>query len=56
MPFIVGAMQDDGISLSTAMAGCIAVTGALIVVLIWLGPETRGASLESRESVVAGRT
>ena len=53
MPFIVGAMQDDGVALSSAMAGCIAITGALILVLIWMGPETRGASLESRESVVA---
>jgi MFS transporter, SHS family, lactate transporter len=53
MPFIVGAMQDNGVALSSAMAGCIVITGALIVVLIWMGPETRGASLESRESVVA---
>jgi len=55
MPLIVGAMQDDGIALTSAMAGCIAITGVLIVVLIWMGPETRGASLESRESVVASR-
>ena len=53
MPFFVGRMQDDGISLTSAMAGCIVVTGALIVVLMWLGPETRGASLESRESLAA---
>jgi SHS family lactate transporter-like MFS transporter len=55
MPFVVGAMQDRGIALRAAMAGCIAITGALIVVLIWLGPETRGRELESRESVVASR-
>ena len=55
MPFAVGAMQDAGIALGTAMAGCIVVTGVLIVMLIWMGPETRGASLESRESVVASR-
>jgi SHS family lactate transporter-like MFS transporter len=56
MPLAVGAMQDAGIALGTAMAGCIVVTGAFIVMLIWMGPETRGASLESREPVVASRT
>jgi SHS family lactate transporter-like MFS transporter len=53
MPLTVGAMQDSGIALASAMAGCIAITGVLIVVLIWLGPGTRGASLESRESLAA---
>jgi SHS family lactate transporter-like MFS transporter len=55
MPFVVGAMQDNGFALRNAMAGCIAVTGALLVLLVWLGPETRGTALESRESVVASR-
>src|SRR5262249_11772940 len=41
-PFIVGAMQDSGYALSTAMATCIAGSGALVIVLLWLGPETRG--------------
>ena len=45
MPFIIGALEDRGVTLATAMAGGIAVTGVLSVVLLWLGPETRGKSL-----------
>lgn len=45
MPFIIGALQDRGMTLATAMAGSIAVTGVLSVLLLWLGPETRGRSL-----------
>jgi SHS family lactate transporter-like MFS transporter len=45
MPFLVGAMQDRGVDLASAMAGCIAVTGTLVVMLLWLGPETRGREL-----------
>jgi len=41
-PFIVGMMQDRGYALSTAMAACIAGSGALVIVMLWLGPETRG--------------
>jgi len=41
-PFIVGMMQDRGFALSTAMAACIAGSGALVIVMLWLGPETRG--------------
>jgi SHS family lactate transporter-like MFS transporter len=45
MPFIIGALKDRGITLATAMAGGIAVTGVISVVLLWMGPETRGKSL-----------
>jgi SHS family lactate transporter-like MFS transporter len=45
MPFIVGAMQDRGIPLANAMAICIAITGTLVVIAIWIGPETRGKPL-----------
>src|SRR5262245_3931173 len=41
-PFIVGMMQDRGYALSTAMAACIAGSGALVILMRWLGPETRG--------------
>jgi hypothetical protein len=53
MPFIVGAMQDRGIALADAMAYCIAVTGALVVFFIWIGPETRGRVLTEDEDTVA---
>jgi MFS transporter, SHS family, lactate transporter len=41
-PFIVGLMQDRGYALPTAMAACIAGSGALVILMLWLGPETRG--------------
>jgi SHS family lactate transporter-like MFS transporter len=41
-PFIVGLMQDRGYALATAMAACIAGSGALVILMLWLGPETRG--------------
>jgi SHS family lactate transporter-like MFS transporter len=41
-PTLVGLLQDRGLPLPTAMAACIAASGTLIIVLIWLGPETRG--------------
>jgi SHS family lactate transporter-like MFS transporter len=41
-PTIVGMMQDRGYALSSAMGACIAGSGALVILLIWLGPETRG--------------
>jgi SHS family lactate transporter-like MFS transporter len=43
-PAFVGALQDRGVALPGAMAGCIAVSGVLVAVMIWLGPETRGRS------------
>jgi MFS transporter, SHS family, lactate transporter len=43
-PAFVGALQDRGVSLSGAMAGCILVSGLLVAGMIWLGPETRGRS------------
>lgn len=45
MPYIVGTLQDRGIALANAMAVCIAITGSLVIVLLWLGPETRGRTL-----------
>ncbi len=45
MPFIIGALEDRGVTLQSAMAGSIAVTGVLSVFLLWLGPETRGKTL-----------
>lgn len=44
-PFLIGALQDRGLSLPTAMFGCIAVAGALVVGMLWVGPETRGTVL-----------
>jgi SHS family lactate transporter-like MFS transporter len=45
MPLLVGALQDRQIPLARAMSLSIATTGVLLVVLVWLGPETRGRRL-----------
>ena len=42
MSVLIGAMQDRGAALPNAMAIAIAASLILCVVLIWLGPETRG--------------
>lgn len=41
-PAFIGRLQDNGMPLANAMAWCIAVAGVVVIVLIWLGPETRG--------------
>jgi MFS transporter, SHS family, lactate transporter len=41
-PTLVGRLQDLGFSLPLAMSACIAASGTLVMILIWLGPETRG--------------
>jgi SHS family lactate transporter-like MFS transporter len=44
-PYLVGALVDDGVALARAMAWCITLSGAAVIVVIWLGPETRGKTL-----------
>jgi MFS family permease len=44
-PTVIGALQDRGTSLPGAMLSCILAGGAFIIVLLWLGPETRGREL-----------
>ncbi len=41
-PTLVGTLQDRGLALSDAMAICIVGSAVVLVVLIALGPETRG--------------
>ena len=41
-PTLIGALQDRGMRLPSAMAGCILISGVLLAGLIWLGPETLG--------------
>ncbi len=45
MPFLVGFLQDRGIGLASAMGTCIALTGSMLALFVWLGPETRGKQL-----------
>ena len=44
-PYLIGALQDGGTDLRTAMMWCILAGGAGIVTLLWLGPETKGRAL-----------
>ena len=46
-PYMVGALQDRGVPLTTAMATCIVLSGLLVILFVWLGPETRGRPLRS---------
>ncbi len=48
-PTIVGMMQDRGYALSTAMAACIAGSGAIVILMLWLGPETRGKQFHAAD-------
>ena len=45
-PFLIGALKDSGLPLANAMLACIAVAGVLVLVMLWLGPETRGQRLD----------
>src|SRR5207245_9342600 len=37
-PTMVGLLQDRGLALQSAMAACIAASGALVILILWLGP------------------
>jgi SHS family lactate transporter-like MFS transporter len=45
-PTLIGSLRDSGLSLASAMLGCIVVAGVLVLLMLWLGPETRGQRLE----------
>jgi SHS family lactate transporter-like MFS transporter len=44
-PYLIGALQDSGTDLRTAMFWCILGGTVIVVTLLWLGPETRGRQL-----------
>jgi SHS family lactate transporter-like MFS transporter len=46
-PTLIGSLRDSGFTLASAMLGCIAVAGVLVLVMLWLGPETRGQRLDT---------
>lgn len=46
-PTLVGMLQDRGLALPSAMSVCIAGSGIVLIVLIWLGPETRGTEFHA---------
>jgi SHS family lactate transporter-like MFS transporter len=46
-PYLIGGLQDGGMALPRAMMSCILVAGVLVLMMIWIGPETRGTHLEA---------
>jgi len=46
-PSVIGSLRDGGMALPTAMAVSIAASGAAMIALTWMGPETRGWNLET---------
>ena len=44
--FGIGALVDDGLPLGRAMALSIIVSGLIVAILMWSGPETRGRKLK----------
>ena len=52
-PFVLGDLQDGGMTIGGAMALCIAASGLLVASMIWMGPETRGrqfTAIDAEES------
>jgi hypothetical protein len=50
-PTLVGNLQDRGLALPTAMGLCIAGSGLALMLLVWIGPETRGKVFHATEGV-----
>ena len=48
-PTIIGVLQDGGMPLATAMTWCIGISGVLVLVLLALGPETRGRTFSGTD-------
>jgi SHS family lactate transporter-like MFS transporter len=46
-PTIIGRLQDRGVELPYAMASCIGGSAAILIVLLWMGPETRGTEFKA---------
>ena len=46
-PTLIGMMQDRGVALPYAMAWCIGGSASVLIVLLWLGPETRGTQFHA---------
>jgi len=47
-PTVLGSLQDRGVALADTMMLGIGLSGLLIILMIWLGPETRGRTLEGK--------
>jgi SHS family lactate transporter-like MFS transporter len=50
-PFVLGQLQDGGMTIGGAMTLCIVASGVLVAAVIWLGPETRGRHFTAVDEV-----
>ena len=48
-PFVLGQLQDGGMTIGGAMLVSIVISGLLVVAMIWLGPETRGREFSASD-------
>jgi SHS family lactate transporter-like MFS transporter len=46
-PAFIGFLHDSGMTLPSAMAVCIAAGSLLVLLFLWLGPETRGREFQA---------
>jgi MFS family permease len=46
MPWVLGLLQDQGITLVNAMSVAMLISAAFAAVSLWLGPETRGRKFD----------
>jgi SHS family lactate transporter-like MFS transporter len=51
-PYLIGGLRDNGYSLAGSMAIFIAVANVLAVLMLWLGPETRGHKFAALDDAV----
>jgi SHS family lactate transporter-like MFS transporter len=50
-PTFIGTVHDRGMAWAPAMAICIGASGVLVIILFWLGPETRGREFRAADDV-----
>lgn len=48
-PFVLGQLQDGGMTIGGAMLVSIVISGLLVVAMVWLGPETRGRQFSASD-------
>jgi hypothetical protein len=48
-PTIIGALQDRGMALGSAMAMSITLAGILAIATVWMGPETRSRQFHAHD-------
>ena len=46
---LIGALIDRGMPVANAMAICIATSSIVLLILLWLGPETRGRDFRATD-------